>query len=62
MKGPLSINELVRFIPTVHKAAADAIGTWEGQKQVRVYHEMKKVTTSTLLDKHHSSPSEVEIR
>lgn len=42
MKGPLSINELVRFIPTVHKAAADAIGTWEGQKQVRVYHEMKK--------------------
>lgn len=46
MKGPLSINELVGFIPTVHKAASDAIATWKGQTQIRVYHEMKKVTTS----------------
>ncbi|KAG0556109.1 hypothetical protein KC19_11G026900 [Ceratodon purpureus] len=42
MKGPLSINELVGFIPTVDKAASDSIATWKSQKQVRVYQEIKK--------------------
>ena len=48
MKGPLSINELAVFIPTVDKVASDSVSTWKDQKQVRVYHEAKKVTTSLL--------------
>jgi cytochrome P450 len=46
IKGPFSVRELESFIPTIDKTCQDAMASWQGQKQIRVYHEAKKVTTS----------------
>lgn len=46
IKGPFSARELESFIPTIDKTCQNALASWKGQKQIRVYHEAKKVTTS----------------
>jgi len=42
IKGPFSIRELESFIPTIDKTCQNAMASWKGQKQIRVYHEAKK--------------------